>query len=220
MKLDAILWDYDGTIVNSVPKNIDITKQILQKVAPHLTGDNLPDCLRTEAAYHKVNHAAANWQDLYVNYYGMTTQEMQIAGSLWACHQLENTTPVSLFSGMSDTIHQLSSLPHGICSQNAATNIVNVLKEAKVERFFKAVVGYDDVAGYSQKPASEGGLLCLSRLFAEVRNKCVMYIGDHEADVQFARNLQQSLGQGSRVIAVAAAYSGATPEAWQHQPDL
>ena len=25
MKLDAILWDYDGTLVNSVPKNIDIT---------------------------------------------------------------------------------------------------------------------------------------------------------------------------------------------------
>ena len=38
MKLDAILWDYDGTLVNSVPKNIDITKNILSIVAPHLTG--------------------------------------------------------------------------------------------------------------------------------------------------------------------------------------
>ncbi|MFA0006000.1 HAD family hydrolase, partial [Vibrio splendidus] len=29
MKLDAILWDYDGTLVNSVPKNIAITKDII-----------------------------------------------------------------------------------------------------------------------------------------------------------------------------------------------
>ena len=32
MKLDAVLWDYDGTLVNSVPKNIDITKTILSIV--------------------------------------------------------------------------------------------------------------------------------------------------------------------------------------------
>lgn len=58
MKLDAILWDYDGTLVNSVPKNIDITKAILAIVAPHLTGDNLPKYLHSEANYHYANHAA------------------------------------------------------------------------------------------------------------------------------------------------------------------
>lgn len=41
-----------------------------------------------------------------------------------------------------------------------------------------------------------------------------MYIGDHEADVQFARNLQTALGGRTRVIAVAAAYSRAKPEEW------
>ncbi len=42
VKLDAVLWDYDGTMVNSVPKNINITKEILSTVAPRLTGANLP----------------------------------------------------------------------------------------------------------------------------------------------------------------------------------
>ncbi len=72
MKLDAILWDYDGTIVNSVPKNIDITKSILSVVAPHLTGDSLPKYLLSEANYQVANHQAQNWQDLYVNFYGLT----------------------------------------------------------------------------------------------------------------------------------------------------
>ena len=62
MKLDAVLWDYDGTLVNSVPKNINITKAILSIVAPHLTGDNLPEHLQNESSYHAANHAAENWQ--------------------------------------------------------------------------------------------------------------------------------------------------------------
>lgn len=56
MNINAILWDYDGTLANSVPKNIDITKQILAKVAPRLTGDSLPQYLKNEEAYHVANH--------------------------------------------------------------------------------------------------------------------------------------------------------------------
>lgn len=94
MKLDAILWDYDGTLVNSVPKNIDITKQILAEVAPHLTGEHLPRYLRSEAEYHHANHAAKNWQALYMDYYGLSRDEMVLAGSLWAKHQEMNRTEV------------------------------------------------------------------------------------------------------------------------------
>ena len=64
MKADAIIWDYDGTLVNSVTRNIDITKQILGAVAPGLTGENLPACLISEEADHIVNHKSKNWQDL------------------------------------------------------------------------------------------------------------------------------------------------------------
>ena len=220
MKLDAVLWDYDGTIVNSVPKNINITKSILSIVAPHLTQDNLPHYLQSEAAYHEANHAAENWQDLYVNYYGMTEDEMLAAGSLWAEHQLSNTTPVSLFTGVVDTIRDLSFVSHGICSQNSSENINNVLSDAQVGNYFKAVIGYDDVSVNGQKPSPEGGLNCLERMFGNPADKAIMYIGDHEADVQFARNLQAALGQNSTVISVAVAYSGARPENWVFQPDF
>lgn len=64
MKLAAVLWDYDGTLVNSVPKNIDITKTILSIVAPRLSGASLPKYLLSEDAYHEANHEAKNWQEL------------------------------------------------------------------------------------------------------------------------------------------------------------
>ena len=94
MKLDAIMWDYDGTMVNSVPKNIDVTKEILSIVAPRLTGLNLPQYLKSEAAYHEAIHATNNWQELYTDYYGMTESEMLAAGLLWAKHQDINKTKI------------------------------------------------------------------------------------------------------------------------------
>ena len=219
MKLDAILWDYDGTLVNSVPKNIDITKNILAEVAPHLTGDNLPRYLRSEADYHYANHAAKNWQALYVDYYGMSQAEMLQAGSLWAKHQEMNRTAVHFFAGLEAVIGHFSAIPHGICSQNSQKNIRRVLEQHGVNGQFKAVVGYDDVPAQQQKPHPLGGIKCLESILGTVRSASLLYIGDHEADVQFARNLQAELGDTARVISVAVAYSHSTPELWEHKPD-
>ncbi|UDN21358.1 HAD family hydrolase [Aeromonas veronii] len=74
---------------------------------------------------------------------------------------------------------------------------------------FKAVVGYDDVPGVQQKPHPFGDLKCLESIFGPAWCESLIYIGDHEADVQFARHLQGALGEQSR----------ATPERWEHQPD-
>ena len=219
MKLDAILWDYDGTLVNSVPKNIDITKNILAEVAPHLTGDNLPRYLRSEADYHYANHAAKNWQDLYVDYYGMSQAEMLRAGSLWAKHQEMNRTAVHFFDGLAQLIATFSTVPHGICSQNSQRNIRSVLAQHGVNEWFHSVVGYDDVPAQMQKPHPCGGLKCLESMLGQASGRSLIYIGDHEADVQFARNLQAELGGSARVISVAVAYSHSTPELWEHKPD-
>ena len=56
MKTDAILWDYDGTLVNSAPKNISITKDILSEVAPHLSGNSLPGHLESQILRKKLIH--------------------------------------------------------------------------------------------------------------------------------------------------------------------
>lgn len=220
MKVDAIIWDYDGTLVNSVPKNIDITKQILSAVAPRLTGKNLPACLVSEEAYHIVNHRAKNWQDLYLNYYGMTENEMKQAGGLWTEFQLKNSTPVNLFPGIADTIVKIQ-LPHGICSQNSSENISQLLRINDLLQKFAAIVGYDDIPHHAQKPLPESGIICLQRIFNEVRNKTIIYVGDHEGDVTFARNIEKELNHRNvKVYAVAVTYSGANTSHWTNKPDV
>ncbi len=219
MNLDAILWDYDGTLVNSVPKNIDITKQILLEVAPRLTGENLPDYLKSEASYHIANHQSKNWQDLYINYYGMSKAEMLEAGTLWTEYQLKNTTPVTLFSEIKSTIDQIQ-VPQGICSQNSSENIHRVLKQNDLAHKFQAIVGYDDIPDNAQKPNPFGGLKCLNLLYKNYENKNIIYIGDHEGDVEFARNISNTLGAKSKVISIVVTYSGANTKSWTYKPDL
>lgn len=219
MKVDAILWDYDGTLVNSVPKNIAITKQILSIVASHLTGEKLPKQLQSEHNYRIANHQSKNWQDLYVNYYGLTESEMLKAGKLWTEYQLKNTTSVELFSGIKECIQQIM-VPQGICSQNSSENIKQVLEQYDLSNSFQAIIGYDDIPSNQQKPAAFSGIACLNQLFKSLENKTIIHIGDHEADVEFARNLEREIQNETKVIAVIVKYSGSLTDFWKFKPDL
>jgi len=218
-KVDAVLWDFDGTLADSAAKNIAITKQILAKVAPRLTGNELPRWLQSEADYHIANHGADHWRDLYRDFFGMTTAEIEAAGPLWETYQALDNTEVTLFDGILETITRLSHLPQGICSANSTDNIKQVLNGHGIDSAFESVIGYEDLPHHEQKPAPDGGLKCLQEIFGHTQGKTIIYVGDHIADVLFARGLGERLGTSNTVVSVVATYSGAKPEQWREQPD-
>ena len=218
-RIDALLWDFDGTLADSAAKNISITKQILARVVPRLTGDNMPPCLSSETDYHVAIHSANNWRELYRNFFGMTMAEIEMAGPLWETYQLQDQTPVALFDGIVDTVSSLAHIPQGICSANESRTIKRVLESHGIAAFFQSVIGYEGLAPESQKPAPDGGLQCLGDLFDDSNGKTIIYIGDHISDVLFARNLAARLGPADTVISIAVTYSGANPAAWSTQTD-
>ncbi len=217
------MWDFDGTLVNSAAKNIAITRQILARVAPRLTGDNLPRSLQSEAEYHVAIHGTYHWHDLYREYFGLDSKEIEAAGPLWEALQLEDDTDVPLFDGIADTIAGLSHIPQGVCSANASRNIRRVLNKQGLESAFESVIGYEDLLLHQQKPAPDGGLKCLQDIFGlsheNTCGKTIVYVGDHVADAMFSRGLGERLGSSNEVISVAVTYSGAQPEHWNVQPD-
>jgi len=219
VKVDAVLWDFDGTLADSAAKNMAITRQILARVAPRLSGANLPRYLQSEADYHFANHAAEHWRDLYRDYFGMTMEEIESAGPLWETYQMLDKTGVTLFNGVAETIRQLSHLPQGICSANATRNIRQVLLEYGIDSAFESVIGYEDLPHHQQKPAPDGGLKCLQEIFGDTQDKTIIYVGDHIADVLFSRSLSQQLGPSNHVISVIVTHSGANPNQWREQPD-
>lgn len=71
--LDAILRDFDGTMVDSARKNIATTRSILSVVAPHLSGEK-SEVISVAVAYSgatpdtwsvKADHVAHEVSDLY-----------------------------------------------------------------------------------------------------------------------------------------------------------
>lgn len=218
-KVDAVLWDFDGTLADSAQKNMATTREILAVIAPHRTGDGLPRWLSNEDDYHTANHEASNWQALYTDFYGLTPRETDAAGALWAQYQASNRTPVPAFEGVHDTVAALAEIRQGICSQNSSQNILSVLEQYRLAHHFHSVIGYDQIPFEQSKPEPAAGLLCLSRMFSELKGKTIIYVGDHEGDVIFTRNLARQLCSSNRFISVAVAYSGGRPDRWQHQPD-
>lgn len=217
--IDAVLWDFDGTLANSAPKNMATTCEILAVVAPHRTGAGLPHWLSNEDDYHNACHAATNWQALYTDFYGLTQQETDAAGALWGPYQASNQTPVPAFDGVHETVAALAGIPQSICSQNSSQNILKVLEQYRLAHFFHSVIGYEHIPFEHSKPEPASGLLCLDLMFSEIEGKTIIYVGDHEGDVIFTRNLARRLSSSNRFISVAVAYSGGRPERWQHQPD-
>lgn len=219
-QVDAVLWDFDGTLADSADKNIAITQKILARVAPRLCGENLPPPLQCKNRYHIANHHAGHWRDLYRDHFGMTETEIDAAGPLWESYQLEDDTDVTLFDGISDTVLGLTAFPQGICSANASRNIRNILRTHGLASAFQSIIGYENLPRHQQKPKPNGGLQCLREIFGEIHDRTILFVGDHVADVIFARGLAEQLSPSNQVIAVAVTYSGANPGNWSLQPDL
>ena len=82
------------------------------------------------------------------------------------------------------------------------------------------MIGYEDLPHHHQKPAPDGGLKCLQEIFGDTRDKTIIYVGDHIADVLFARGLGERLDPSNTVISVVVTHSGAQPQQWRAQPDI
>lgn len=66
MKLLGILWDYDGTIIDTARKNMKVTIEVLKHYDKDIES-HLPKALQSYENYQIANHKCKNWQELYMN---------------------------------------------------------------------------------------------------------------------------------------------------------
>lgn len=218
--IQAIIWDYDGTLVDTRLKNYQVNRAILEAITGKSADDfeGLTSFESHEAAYRRV----ANWRELYLSEYGLTEQQTDEAGRLWAPYQLKDKTPPPFFEGIPEVLEALGSFPQGIVSQNGKASILEVLAQNRLAKYFDCVVGYEEVDFKRQKPAPDGLLLCLEELTSFEPGR-VYYVGDHETDtlcvVQTNAVLRQR-GLATKVISIGAFYSQrGNASNWPVQPD-
>lgn len=219
-KIKAVLWDYDGTLVDSRIKNLNVTRKIIEKATgknykafPAL--DNLPD-------FEKSHQQSENWRDFYFREFGFTEEQTNYIGSWWTEYQLQDNTSVELFPGVLDLLTSLKQYKHAIVSQNSRDNILNLIKIQNLEKFITCVIGFEEVKINRQKPYPDGLLKCL-QIIDSSEPGMVFYVGDHEGDAQLVYNTNKYLGNNSsklEVISIGAFYIFPTDTSdWKYKPD-
>ena len=218
--ITAVIWDYDGTLVDTRAKNWGITRTIVERftgVDPD-TIDSLPSL----EGYTSALHSMHNWRKLYVEEFGMSMEATDEAGKLWTEYQLADETVAPVYDGVEYVLRELAALPHGIVSMNSQANIMRALNEKGLLEHFELVIGYEEVGALGQKPAPDGILLCLERLTRFAPGH-VAYVGDHQIDIECVRNANEALateGHDVKIFAIGAAYgTGSADGQWPDEPD-
>lgn len=218
-RVQALFWDFDGTLVDSRRKNFEVMRAIVCEVAP--------DAARRPAVIHRREYdrcqgETANWRDFYIRHLGFDEERTDQVGRLWAEYQLRDASPVPAFDGVLETLSQLGQYPHAIVSQNAKPIILSALRSLGLGRFFRPVIGYEEVPIRRQKPEPDGLLLGLEAL--GLREGWILFIGDHPSDTLTAHNanhLLRAAGKPMRVVSVGAAYGAQQPcRDWPVPPDF
>lgn len=217
----AIIWDFDGTIVDTRQRNYNVVRRLLADETG-TTPDRIP-ALRSAEFYDQVARRYVNWRELYLQEFGFSEAETDRIGRLWSEYQLRDDTPVTVFDGIRETLLQLNTVQHGVVSQNAEAQIRRTLEGAGIDRYFRFVVGYDGVHITRQKPEPDGLLACLEALTG-FSVGCVLYVGDHETDIKCAQNAQRAMrdrGLDIEIRSVAATFiDNSTPHEWRTRPDF
>ena len=217
----AIIWDFDGTLVDTRQKNLNVTRRIIEQITQK-KADTFP-VVSSLDNYISATSKATNWRELYTREFGLTNRQTDLAGKLWTEYQLQDNTPTKLFPGVHDVLLQLQNIPHGIVSQNSHSNILKLLNEYGLEYLFKAIIGYEEVDITRQKPESDGILACIDKL-CNSSDGNVFYIGDHETDIVCADNANTVLktrNSGIEIFSIASHY-GVNDDIsnWNTKPDF
>lgn len=221
-KLSAILWDYDGTLVNSYKKNFAVTKEVLFHVNPGIKEQGLPPTMQSLAKYQEANYKAKDWRDLYSRFFDLSSEQINEAEPLWSKYQAACDVQVEMLDGLPEIIKNLGFLPHGICSQNCSIVIRSLLAHYGLSSYFKSIIGYRDIPSTKHKPNPGGFIKCLEKIGISRKEQTIFYIGDHEQDIQFAKNAEIALknnGQNIAVSSIAVCYTGNNSKNWSIQPD-
>ena len=221
MNIKAIIWDYDGTLVDTRVKNLNVTRKIIKD----LTGQDTASfpVLRSQENYDAANRRTPNWRELYRKEFDFPESLIDKAGRMWTPYQLDDDTGVEFYSGIAEIIGGMREYPQGIVSQNSRNNILRNLERYDLLPFITVVIGYEEVDIKKQKPEPDGLLNCIEEL-TDSNPGCICYIGDHETDVQCAGAARQILQQKNPeldIICIGACYdSGGGISRWKVRPDF
>ena len=219
-KVNAIIWDYDGTLVDTRRKNLNVTRKIIEKVSGK-NWNQFP-VLNTVENYHLAHIKTTNWREFYEEHFGFENNQIDSTGSMWTTYQLDDQTSLPFIDGVEEALLSLQRFPQGIVSQNSKAIINQNLKAKNMHAYFQSIIGYEEVELKKQKPNPEGLIMCIEKL-TDLKPGIIIYIGDHETDVRCTANANNILNNKNidiNIVSIGAFYGfNVDTSDWSVLPD-
>ena len=200
--MDAIVFDWDGTLVDSLPGIFDANLRVLSEYGVPFDEE------RYRAAY------IPDWRVMYQRL-GLREEDLEAAGARWL-ELYRETDAARLLPGAADSLRRLADAGFVLGLVTAGDEDVVV---GQMERFGVAgllpirVFGTDDVAA---KPHPEPLLRALGQLERADRAHLARYVGDVPDDMRMARavgavgiGIESAIG--SRAVLVDAGATAVYP---------
>ncbi len=219
LELQAVIWDFDGTLVDTRQKNLNVTRTLVERIKGR--PPDTFDALRSLSGYERALHQHRHWKDFYRQELGMTEDEIRQSEDSWLDQQLVDETAAAPYDGILEVLEGLAHLPQGIVSLNATKNIVRFLEHLHLQAHFDEVMGFEAVEPGKQKPLPDALIACADRL-TDSRPGRIVYIGDHESDIECVHNANAHYAERDvpiEVVGISAAYGPLSDDShWSAEP--
>ena len=177
-KITTLLFDWDGTLLDSADRSFLAFEKSLREFGITLTSEAYAKCY------------APNWYTMY-EALNLPTDCWHQANDLWI--QYYGQEPAELVADARETLLSLGGKGYrlGIVTSGTRARVTREIEELDLSSIFDVVVGSEDVR--NKKPHPEGLEKAMALLKAEKRS--CSYIGDAPEDIQ--------MGKSAEVLTVA-----------------
>jgi phosphoglycolate phosphatase len=170
MAYRLVLWDFDGTLADTLRSALDIYNRIASKY--HALPVTDPEAMRSLTAAELIRK-----HNIRCHRFPSLVRE-------FLAEQSRTMTEVPLHAGIAETLQSLANLGirHAIVSSNSEANIRLCLEHHRVAHHFEFVVGVRRIFG-------KGRGLKRALKFANLPASDVLYVGDEARDIVAAHLL-------------------------------
>jgi phosphoglycolate phosphatase len=198
--VEAIIFDFDGVLVNSFPDQHNWFKFIYKR----LLGKEFPYSLEE----FKEIYIEPAWPELYQLLGFDLEAHEKIIKEEYFHYKSKSETP--LFEGMKEVVKELfrRGIRLAISSSNTRLAIEKQISDHNLENYFEFVVGYEDLIldGVAKaKPDPRCIIIALERLKKSPNE--VIYVGDHPVDIIAARKVSDYKGASVPVLVTSYGFA-------------
>lgn len=185
--INTLLFDLDGTLLDSFAVHLEVFKATFAQFDIHLTEEIF------------LSSYSPNWYKTY-EAIGLGKKDWAAADAFWL-KEAERKTP-QLFPGVNETLLKLNeNYTLGLVTSGSKVRVERDIKATGINHCFKTIITGDDIK--TPKPSPEGLVMALRNLNKH-RDKAV-YIGDSSADCEMAK------AAGVSFIAVSSEFDSINP---------